>query len=530
MKKALYTFITASLLFTTVGCKKYLDVNSDPNNPTSVEAALLLPSILQNFSHGIQIDNRYIARYVQQWHYGAAINDQWDQHGYTRSNDRGGAMFRSVYWRGGYNLINLIKDAEENEKWDYAGVGYALQAYGWQTLTDIHGEIILDSAFTVGKTAFSYTKEEKVYMTVRELCKKALENLNRADGKVSVQSLGRGDQIYKGDRSKWIKFVYGILARNYNHLSKKSTLYKPDSVVYFVDQSFASNADDAFTPSEAAAPPNDVSPYGQSRSVISGEEAFDDVGQSWYSIVLMDSTNFGGVKITDPRRDILLQTSVDGKYRGLNPAKGAVEISNVNERVRNFYGLTMGTQPSLTQPGKYLYRNEAPVPIMTYAELQFIKAEAQFRMGDVNARNTYINAIKASIDFVGTVNNYSKLSYVPGAGTSSITTAARDAYANNPNISPATITLSHIMRQKWIALYGWGAHEVWSDMRRYDYDPLIYPGLTLPTPLFVDNNNKVVQRLRMRFNSEYVWNQAALAEIGGLDADFHTKPIWQFLP
>jgi hypothetical protein len=44
--------------------------------------------------------------------------------------------------------------------------------------------------------------------------------------------------------------------------------------------------------------------------------------------------------------------------------------------------------------------------------------------------------------------------------------------------------------------------------------------------LFPDNNGKIAQRIRARFNSEYVWNRAGLDAIGGLALDFHTKPLW----
>jgi len=35
-----------------------------------------------------------------------------------------------------------------------------------------------------------------------------------------------------------------------------------------------------------------------------------------------------------------------------------------------------------------------------------------------------------------------------------------------------------------------------------------------------------VQRIRPRYNSEYVWNRAALDAIGGLAPDFHTDTLW----
>jgi hypothetical protein len=100
---------------------------------------------------------------------------------------------------------------------------------------------------------------------------------------------------------------------------------------------------------------------------------------------------------------------------------------------------------------------------------------------------------------------------------------------------PNQLTLTMIMSQKYIAQWAWGHNELWMDMRRYHYtdnDPAtgkqIYPGFTPPstTILYPDNAGKIVQRIRPRFNSEYVWNIPALATIGGLALDYHTKPLW----
>ena len=55
------------------------------------------------------------------------------------------------------------------------------------------------------------------------------------------------------------------------------------------------------------------------------------------------------------------------------------------------------------------------------------------------------------------------------------------------------------------------------DMRRYHYtdiDPAsgkqVFPGFAPPTTLYPDNGGKIVQRIRPRYNSEYVWNVPAL--------------------
>ncbi len=80
--------------------------------------------------------------------------------------------------------------------------------------------------------------------------------------------------------------------------------------------------------------------------------------------------------------------------------------------------------------------------------------------------------------------------------------------------------------QKYIALYGMNSLETWNDMRRYNYSTDVYQGFSFPSTLFVDNNRLPAQRVRPRFNSEYVWNRNALAKIGADLPTYHTKPVW----
>ena len=91
------------------------------------------------------------------------------------------------------------------------------------------------------------------------------------------------------------------------------------------------------------------------------------------------------------------------------------------------------------------------------------------------------------------------------------------------------------MSQKYIAQWAWGHNELWMDMRRYHYtdiDPAsgkqVFPGFTPPTTtiLYPDNSGKIAQRIRPRYNSEYIWNIPGLLAIGGTALDYHTKPLW----
>src|SRR5206468_2030784 len=172
--------------------------------------------------------------------------------------------------------------------------------------------------------------------------------------------------------------------------------------------------------------------------------------------------------------------------------------------------------------------------VTNYRQTQFIVGlmnGTQFggalRSGDAAvARTAYINGISSHIDFVNARN------LDAGQTPTQITAAEKATFLADTNIVPATVTLSHIMSQKYIALWGWGHNELWMDMRRYHYTDLdpsgvqVFRGFTAPTTLYADNVGKVVQRIRPRYNSEYVWNRAALDAIGGLAPDFHTDTLW----
>jgi len=176
--------------------------------------------------------------------------------------------------------------------------------------------------------------------------------------------------------------------------------------------------------------------------------------------------------------------------------------------------------------------------VMTYAQLQFVKAEAAFRKGDkVTALAAYTNGISSHIDFVN-----ARVGENGDPNEKPITSAEKAAFLADPAIVPAAanLTLTQIMDQKYIAQWGWGFDELWMDMRRFHYtdiDPAtgqqVYPGFKLPTNLFPDNGGKPAYRIRPRYNSEYVWNSAALSKItpvSGLDPAYHTVELWVIQP
>lgn len=561
MKKifhSLFTLTVVILLLSSVSCKKYLDINSDPANPQEPSNSTVFVAMLGNIPRGIQYDARYLGKYIQYW-LSSGTNDTWDRHGYISGSDAAADVWRQTYFGLGKNLDYIIENGLKTNQYDYVGASYALKAYMFQITTDYHGEIIFSEAFQ-DRYYFDYDTQDVVYKGIDSLCRMALQYLQLANGN-PTNSLGRSDFVYNGDVTKWTKFVYGILAHNWHHLTNKST-YNADSVISFVNKSFASGTDDFLIPFDATKN-DDSNFFGTYRNNLGSFR------QSNYIVQLLDGTILAGSNAyanRDPRIKHMLSASSDttngnGGYRGVNPTEGdpynslgapssyyvngapptsgsaLTNYLNARKKVAVLWGDSLYSNPSaavFTTTGKYLFQNKVVMPVMTFAELQFIKAEAYFKKGDkANAYAAYLTGINAHFDFIN------RTSYprgnLPLYSSKPISDAERMAYLASPNVKQNAneLTLSDILLQKYIALWAWGWEETWVDLRRYHYTDIdattgtqVYKGFTLPTNFFPDNNGKPAYRVRPRYNSEYVWNIDALTQIGGFNPDFHTYECW----
>lgn len=229
--------------------------------------------------------------------------------------------------------------------------------------------------------------------------------------------------------------------------------------------------------------------------------------------------------------------------------------------------------------GRWLYEDNAPYILTTYAEILFNLAEAHFKAGKkAEALDAWKKAIAADLEFTashliaGKLVEFNGESYHVGdvISKANFNTLAQE-YINGPFVNGMTVadfTLSHIMMQKFAALFPWGALETWVDQRKYMYDIKYtgeYPyngngwGLETvdqkmdndPTKVYkgfylapaqvqgrkskynTNNNGSPCFRVRPRYNSEYMWNEPnlkALKPIGGTEADYQCSIPWFAYP
>ena len=541
-------------LFSMNSCtKKIDDAYPNPNAPTVVPIETILPGVIGGLTafnsnagtnYGVQADDVLLGRYIQYW--GSTTNgENYGSMGGTINSDNTGAIWGAVYYGHGQNVNRIIDWGIEQEKWDYVGAAYAIRAWGWLELTNQYGDAILKEAFNTSLAQFHYDTQEEFYDSCRAICHRAISYLNRTDGNVNPTNFAQSDTYFlEGNINKWKKFVYGLLARSYINLSSKSNFVNSglaDSAIKYANLAMTSNSDNALATFSSLNSSNGFNSYfGPTRSNIG------TVRQGGYICDLMSGRNdtiFTGV--TDPRMWYMLSENANGTFRGVKPWLGVTEYLSgstpTKDYPKNFWrNATQNATTGTNDSARYVYNNRGPWPMMTAAEMQFVIAEAAFKKGDkATALTAYTNGINLEFDMLTTTYNF----LIPAG--KEITPALKAAYITDPAIVPASagnLTISHIMLQKYIALYGWGTHQTWVDMRKYHYTDMdqttghrVYAGFitppTSPTNYLVSTNlGKLVYRCRPRYNSEYLYNIPELTRIGALNTDYNTYECWFSMP
>ncbi|MFT4203426.1 MAG: SusD/RagB family nutrient-binding outer membrane lipoprotein [Chitinophagaceae bacterium] len=513
-------------VFFLAGCRKYLDINTDPVNPQTATAQLVIAPIINRMAIDAALDYRQVMCVTQNW--GSFLSlSAWERHGYVSASDVSGTLWRMAYADLGQNLEVMINDGVDNQKYQYAGIGYAVKAWAYQITTDMYGPIILDAAFDPTLLAFPYQDQDTVYRKVRTWAHTALQYLDQTgpvDYTAALNAVS-GDNLYRGNMARWKKFVYGLLALQFSHLVNKSafTTAYADSVIRYVDSSFVDESDDAtifFNASNA----DDSNPFGTSPGNIPGSTtvAYSSYGAVGLPIVKLLTGGVRGTAPDEPKASVdprltrmLSYSSADSIYRGVVATEGSAGDAPCVLGIVGSDGL---------YPGKYVFTDVARWPVMTYSQLQFAKAEAYYYKGDLSsAYQAYLNGINGHMTFINTyglTDGYDK----------TISASEISSYLLSSEVvqSSDSLKLADIMGQKYIAQWGWAGMEQWCDLRKYHYDSTVFRTYTQLTAsqLADQNNGQYAYRFRPRYNSEYVWNAEELQKWGALDAAYMTYETW----
>lgn len=493
--------VLGALLLT--GCTRdFADINTNKNNTTTVTPDLLLSGVIKS-TLDQQVGEAWgIGNIVVQHHAKIQFVNE-DRYGWNEQN----GIWNNVY-NNYRNLQNILNTVNGDEKNPYYGVALIMKSWMFSLVTDAYGDAPYSEAGkakTDGLYQPVYDKQEDIYTGILADLKKANEALATASGSFT------GDLIYGGGASallKWRKLANSLRLRYLMRLSKKKNVNADMQAIVgdpVNNPVFTGNADNAELKYLSAAP-NQWPLYG------SRVGSFDEFR---VSKTLTDRLS----ALNDPR------IRVFGRPTQASVAAGNPVIQGVPNGLSDVDALAYnGGVQGVSRVGytfACLVCNDAgqapPDPaapralLMTYAELQFILAEARQKgmISTGDAATYYQNGITANFSYWQSV--------VPSVYNLNIALPAdymtQDGVALTGTDSEK---LAKIALQKWIALYFNGL-EAWFDWKRTGM-PAIAPG---PANL---NNNKVPVRYIYPLSEQSLnaTNRAAAVQRQGAD-DMNTR-------
>lgn len=434
MKHSIKLFLVLLLtFFMATGCEDYLDINVDPNNPTSAPIEGLMYQTTFETTRNTNRVGSTTSFFVQHLaspnqatstdiHDGVSYGNTWSQ----------------LYFNIG-DLITLIDQAENIDAPHYSGIARVMKAYNLGLLVNMFGDVPYSDAFSPETLQPQYDSSESIYNAILGELSTAITELGAAE---SSASPGDDDMIFGGDRAAWTRTAYALRARYLNHYSKLPS-YDPGAVLTAVDNAFASNDEDfemAYFSGEGTAAEN---PWY--RTAVNNAGLLLGGWLSNQTIEHLDGTTYG---VVDPRIELITVPVADedhpnfGEYLGTR--NGAGRGGDPEQGVR-----------AVLTPGPQFYYAAGPTqPLQnaTFAEMKFIEAEAALADNNpTRAYQAYEDGIRAHMEKMG------------------VDPADIDAYWNEPTVSvgQANLTIAEIMKEKYVAMFL--NPETWNDARRYDY-------------------------------------------------------------
>ncbi|GAA3976915.1 SusD/RagB family nutrient-binding outer membrane lipoprotein [Mucilaginibacter dorajii] len=369
MKKILM-ILTSCVLISASGCKKYIDVNKNPNQPIDVAEAQILAPVELDISSSVFAGN--VAVIAQEYMQVAALNQVAPNAGtYLMYNSDMDGDWTNLYVTCLNNLVTLNTKAVADGKSNYAGIAKILTAYCLGTGTDLWGDIPYSQAFK-GSTNFTpvYDAQKDIYTNIQSLLDAGIADIAKA----GTTTPAGDDYFYAGDMSKWTKLAYTLKARYYMHLTK-ATGYTA-----------AAQAQLALTALEKGMQSND----DDFKMAYSGAAGAENPWQQNFisaSTVVLANTFVNGFKTrNDPRLSVMVApATATGLYTGLGEGLNTIGQLEEYSRPGDFYGAASATNY-----------------IVNYSEALFIKAEATLiTSGFASAQTVYQSAVSSHMTKLG---------------------------------------------------------------------------------------------------------------------------------
>ena len=518
--------IPLAMIVILSSCKKdFLDINTDPNNPTDAPIDLLLPTAERTLGDALAMgsgDNGGLSQILEVYVHRITTREEADQYG-----AQGNEFFTSLAWPKFYssspppgaseplhgilqNLDEIIKKSTEDNNLYYRGIAKVLKAYTFSQLVDAFGDVPFSEANKLDdpENPIIYPKfddDAEIYPQLLVMLDEALVDLGSADG--GPLQPGDDDVIYGGDIELWMKAANTIKLKLYTQTrlvinvgtEVNALLGAPENLIASTSESFllpygtlgaTDDRNPAYGEYFATQRSNHISPWFY--EILKGRNTLINNGnpdprvpyyfynqlradeppenQTEYRDGAFATIYFGSV---GPDRDRNNQNTLT--TLGVYPAGGRFDDGEGGGPVN-----TTGVDG---QSGT----GAAPYRFITYADRLYLEAEliqAGLVAGD--ARAVLEKAVLESFRMVDAVVGYASLNQtVPALVDGATPTPEVQTYIDKVlaefDGGTAAKKMQVIMTQKWIQSFG-SAVDAYSDYRRTGYPIMWDPSNTSMAP------------------------------------------------
>ena len=465
MKRKIIYYFAATLLVLVLfspGCTKdFEEINTNPNNPGIDQAApnMLLTNAIESMTdrvHEIFLGHEMGSCWVQHM----AKVQYPDEDRYVPRMSVINNTWSSFYGFSGYDIQTIYNIGVTRKNDSYKAVALILKSYVISVLTDEFGDVPYTEAW-LGSDA---TKPilSPVYDTQESIYAALIANLVEANTLLKEDGAAiEGDILYGNDLMLWKKFANSLQLRL---LMRRSDRVNPTAAITAIVKNpatspiFESNADNAALAYLGSAPNNN--PINENRKTRDDHR----VSKTIIDIMWTNHPNM------DYRVAVYANLpSAGGWWVGLPNGMTSTDAANYKGN-----GLT-----KTSKIGSYFSAATAPGMLMSYAEVQFILAEAVQRGFVTGAPNTaeeyYIEGVTGSYyqyaDAI--VDNPAILALGIPEGTT-IDDLVADYFDTYATFDPAN-ALEQIYTEKWLAMFDQGLQAAF-EWRRTGF-PVLTPSV-----------------------------------------------------
>ncbi|HTI89229.1 MAG TPA: SusD/RagB family nutrient-binding outer membrane lipoprotein [Puia sp.] len=431
-RSALFAGLAVLLLGT--GCKKFLDVNQDPNNLSNAQPAQQLPTVQAGIGVVVGDDFYTYGNIWSQYFTQSAIASQYksiDQ--YLQTNNDFNYMWGHLYQTTLVNNQLMIANTIGNKGLiQYQAIGYVLKAYTLQLATDAFGDVPSSEALqgSVNKNP-AYDAQQVVYDSIFYYIEKGKALMNPAD----PSAPGSDDLIFKGDMDSWIAFANTLELRAYMRLTQVDAAKAEAGVkaLYATNPTFlAKDAEMTYTSTGGNQNPFYIKAVSLGKTVNLAASA---------TVVTQFERN------SDPRQWAL--------FEKVNSADDTITDLVQGTYAQNTNKVTSKPSPLVAGDPQKTASALAPVILIGAAESKFLQAEAVVRGWVAGSASTlFTDGINASFATDGIADSAAK--YISSAPDAVFPASQADQ-------------IKAIITQKYYAMCGSQGFEAWTEWRRTGY-------------------------------------------------------------